>query len=70
MALGLWTALTARLRCERCGLRLEAVKAGPHTRFKVDADAWSRRCKALTPSGGPATPFECAHLKAAIARKR
>lgn len=70
MALGIWTKLTASVRCERCGLKLTAVKTGPHTRFKVDADEWSRRCKALTPTGGPGTPFECANLKAATAAAR
>jgi len=72
MALGLWTNLAVGVRCERCGLKLQSVKIGLRTRFKVDPDMWARRCKALTPMGGPGTPFECVDLKAAtaVARKR
>ena len=70
MSLGLWAKLTAGVRCERCGLKLQVEKMGLHTRFKVDPDVWARRCKALTPSGGPGTPFECADLKAATAARK
>ena len=70
MALGLWMIFARRARCARCGLTLKLVKKGPHTRFKIDPEAWGRRCKALRPAGGPSTPFECPELKAATHRLR
>jgi hypothetical protein len=40
-----------------------------HARFKVDADAWSRRCRALREANPPATPFDCPFLAEATSRR-
>ena len=64
MAFSLWPFWKPELRCARCGL---AVKREGDRRFRVDADVWSRKCKALAEGASrPATPFECPNLKAAL----
>lgn len=61
----LWTRLATSTRCRRCGLQLKRVTIGAHVRYNVDPDAWGRRCKALTPEGGPRAPNGCADLQLA-----
>ena len=61
----LWTRFATNARCGRCGLPLKRVITGAHVRYNVDPDAWGRRCKALTPDGGPRAPNGCADLQLA-----
>jgi hypothetical protein len=55
-------------RCRRCGLKAKLTHGGVHARFKVDADAWSKRCRALRGPNPPVAPFACPHLAAATAQ--
>jgi hypothetical protein len=57
------------VRCRRCGLKARLARWSVHARFKVDADAWSRRCRALREANPPATPFDCPFLAEATSRR-
>jgi hypothetical protein len=65
-----WRALTGSVRCRRCGLTVKKVGSGRRLRFKVRADAWADRCKALNEPNPPLTPFECPYLRAATHLQR
>jgi len=63
MAFSLWFWAHPRVRCARCGLSATREKS---RRYRVDADLWSRKCKGLTETPRPATPFACPDLRAAL----
>lgn len=58
------------VRCARCGLTARLVGPRLRRRFKIDADAWGQRCKALSDARAPNTPSECPHLSIAMRSSR